>query len=253
MAFGFDFNNNGDDGFGRDVPQAPAPEPETPAEPDAAAWSVPETTPEPGSGPEPAPEPVTLETDGEGAENKAPDRPARRRPSGPTRAAVEKVLQVRAALADDAFRSKLAELTGKSDDAALESALLNGLSGKSELTRAQVARIDSAASRVERPEVARALDELCGSESPLARTLAVLSGRLSEPAALLVALHDAQDDRDRMRLAVAADAHVVRDAVRLANLVGGLSLKTVGKSFDVAMDLAFAAGTLDVESVRGLE
>lgn len=243
MAFGFDFNNNGDDGFGRDVPQAPAPEPETPAEPDAAAWS----------GPEPAPEPVTLETDGEGAENKAPDRPARRRPSGPTRAAVEKVLWVRAALADDAFRSKLAELTGKSDDAALESALLNGLSGKSELTRAQVARIDSAASRAERPEVARALDELCDSESPLARTLAVLSGRLSEPAALLVALHDAQDDRDRMRLAVTADAHVVRDAVRLANLVGGLSLKTVGKSFDVAIDLAFAAGTLDVESVRGLE
>lgn len=243
MAFGFDFNNNGDDGFGRDVPQAPAPEPETPAEPDATAWSV----------PEPAPESMTLETDGEDAENKAPDRPARRRPSGPTRAAVEKVLQVRAALADDAFRSKLAELTGKSDDAALESALLNGLSGKSELTRAQVARIDSAASRAERPEVARALDELCGSESPLARTLAVLSGRLSEPAALLVALHDAQDDRDRMRLAVAADAHVVRDAVRLANLVGGLSLKTVGKSFDVAMDLAFAAGTLDVESVRGLE
>ena len=163
------------------------------------------------------------------------------------------LLQVRAALADDTFRSKLAELTGKSDDAALESALLNGLSGKSELTRAQVARIDSAASRAERPEVARALDELCGSESPLARTLAVLSGRLSEPAALLVALHDAQDDRNRMRLAVAADAHVVRDAVRLANLVGGLSLKTVGKSFDVAMDLAFAAGTLDVESVRGLE
>ncbi|WP_270294917.1 hypothetical protein [Bifidobacterium adolescentis] len=243
MAFGFDFNNNGDDSFGRDVPQAPAPEPETPAEPDATAWSV----------PEPAPESMTLETDGEDAENKAPDRPARRRPSGPTRAAVEKVLQVRAALADDAFRSKLAELTGKSDDAALESALLNGLSGKSELTRAQVARIDSAASRAERPEVARALDELCGSESPLARTLAVLSGRLSEPAALLVALHDAQDDRDRMRLAVAADAHVVRDAVRLANLVGGLSLKTVGKSFDVAMDLAFAAGTLDVESVRGLE
>lgn len=243
MAFGFDFNNNGDDGFGRDVPQAPAPEPETPAEPDATAWSV----------PEPAPESMTLETDGEDAENKAPDRPARRRPSGPTRAAVEKVLQVRAALADDAFRSKLAELTGKSDDAALESALLNGLSGKSELTRAQVARIDSAASRAERPEVARALDELCGSESPLARTLAVLSGRLSEPAALLVALHDAQDDRDRMRLAVAADAHVVRDAVRLANLVGELSLKTVGKSFDVAMDLAFAAGTLDVESVRGLE
>ena len=243
MAFGFDFNNNGDDGFGRDVPQAPAPEPETPAEPDATAWSV----------PEPAPESMTLETDGEDAENKAPDRPARRRPSGPTRAAVEKVLQVRAALADDAFRSKLAELTGKSDDAALESALLNGLSGKSELTRAQVARIDSAASRAERPEVARALDELCGSESPLARTLAVLSGRLSEPAALLVALHDARDDRDRMRLAVAADAHVVRDAVRLANLVGGLSLKTVGKSFDVAMDLAFAAGTLDVESVRGLE
>lgn len=243
MAFGFDFNNNGDDGFGRDVPQAPAPEPETPAEPDATAWSV----------PEPAPESMTLETDGEGAENKAPDRPARRRPSGPTRAAVEKVLQVRAALADDAFRSKLAELTGKSDDAALESALLNGLSGKSELTRAQVARIDSAASRAERPEVARALDELCGSESPLARTLAVLSGRLSEPAALLVALHDAQNDRDRMRLAVAADAHVVRDAVRLANLVGELSLKTVGKSFDVAMDLAFAAGTLDVESVRGLE
>lgn len=242
MAFGFDFNNNGDDGFGRDVPQAPAPEPETPAEPDATAWSV----------PEPAPESMTLETDGEDAENKAPDRPARRRPSGPTRAAVEKVLQVRAALADDAFRSKLAELTGKSDDAALESALLNGLSGKSELTRAQVARIDSAASRAERPEVARALDELCGSESPLARTLAVLSGRLSEPAALLVALHDAQDDRDRMRLAVAADAHVVRDAVRLANLVGELSLKTVGKSFDVAMDLAFAAGTLDVESVRGL-
>lgn len=243
MAFGFDFNNNGDDSFGRDVPQAPAPEPETPAEPDATAWSV----------PEPAPESMTLETDGEDAENKAPDRPARRRPSGPTRAAVEKVLQVRAALADDTFRSKLAELTGKSDDAALESALLNGLSGKSELTRAQVARIDSAASRAERPEVARALDELCGSESPLARTLAVLSGRLSEPAALLVALHDAQDDRDRMRLAVAADAHVVRDAVRLANLVGGLSLKTVGKSFDVAMDLAFAAGTLDVESVRGLE
>lgn len=243
MAFGFDFNNNGDDSFGRDVPQAPAPEPETPAEPDATAWSV----------PEPAPESMTLETDGEDAENKAPDRPARRRPSGPTRAAVEKVLQVRAALADDAFRSKLAELTGKSDDAALESALLNGLSGKSELTRAQVAKIDSAASRAERPEVARALDELCGSESPLARTLAVLSGRLSEPAALLVALHDAQDDRDRMRLAVAADAHVVRDAVRLANLVGGLSLKTVGKSFDVAMDLAFAAGTLDVESVRGLE
>lgn len=243
MAFGFDFNNNGDDGFGRDVPQAPAPEPETPAEPDATAWSV----------PEPAPESMTLETDGEDAENKAPDRPARRRPSGPTRAAVEKVLQVRAALADDAFRSKLAELTGKSDDAALESALLNGLSGKSELTRAQVARIDSAASRAERPEVARALDELCGSESPLARTLAVLSGRLSEPAALLVALHDAQNDRDRMRLAVAADAHVVRDAVRLANLVGELSLKTVGKSFDVAMDLAFAAGTLDVESVRGLE
>ncbi|WP_270307452.1 hypothetical protein [Bifidobacterium adolescentis] len=243
MAFGFDFNNNGDDSFGRDVPQAPAPEPETPAEPDATAWSV----------PEPAPESMTLETDGEDAENKAPDRPARRRPSGPTRAAVEKVLQVRAALADDAFRSKLAELTGKSDDAALESALLNGLSGKSELTRAQVARIDSAASRAERPEVARALDELCGSESPLARTLAVLSGRLSEPAALLVALHDAQDDRDRMRLAVAADAHVVRDAVKLANLVGGLSLKTVGKSFDVAMDLAFAAGTLDVESVRGLE
>lgn len=133
MAFGFDFNNNGGDGFGRDVPQAPAPEPETPAEPDATAWSVPETTPEPGSGPEPAPEPVTLETDREGAENKAPDRPARRRPSGPTRAAVEKVLQVRAALADDTFRSKLAELTGKSDDAALESALLNGLSGKSEL------------------------------------------------------------------------------------------------------------------------
>lgn len=243
MAFGFDFNNNGDDSFGRDVPQAPAPEPETPAEPDATAWSV----------PEPAPESMTLETDGEDAENKAPDRPARRRPSGPTRAAVEKVLQVRAALADDAFRSKLAELTGKSDDAALESALLNGLSGKSELTRAQVARIDSAASRAERPEVARALEELCGSESPLARTLAVLSGRLSEPAALLVALHDAQDDRDRMRLAVAADAHVVRDAVKLANLVGGLSLKTVGKSFDVAMDLAFAAGTLDVESVRGLE
>lgn len=243
MAFGFDFNNNGNDSFGRDVPQAPAPEPETPAEPDATAWSV----------PEPAPESMTLETDGEDAENKAPDRPARRRPSGPTRAAVEKVLQVRAALADDAFRSKLAELTGKSDDAALESALLNGLSGKSELTRAQVARIDSAASRAERPEVARALDELCGSESPLARTLAVLSGRLSEPAALLVALHDAQDDRDRMRLAVAADAHVVRDAVKLANLVGGLSLKTVGKSFDVAMDLAFAAGTLDVESVRGLE
>lgn len=243
MAFGFDFNNNGDDSFGRDVPQAPAPEPETPAEPDATAWSV----------PEPAPESMTLETDGEDAENKAPDRPARRRPSGPTRAAVEKVLQVRAALADDAFRSKLAELTGKSDDAALESALLNGLSGKSELTRAQVARIDSAASRAERPEVARALNELCGSESPLARTLAVLSGRLSEPAALLVALHDAQDDRDRMRLAVAADAHVVRDAVKLANLVGGLSLKTVGKSFDVAMDLAFAAGTLDVESVRGLE
>lgn len=243
MAFGFDFNNNGDDSFGRDVPQAPAPEPETPAEPDATAWSVPEL----------APESMTLETDGEDAENKAPDRPARRRPSGPTRAAVEKVLQVRAALADDAFRSKLAELTGKSDDAALESALLNGLSGKSELTRAQVARIDSAASRAERPEVARALDELCGSESPLARTLAVLSGRLSEPAALLVALHDAQDDRDRMRLAVAADAHVVRDAVKLANLVGGLSLKTVGKSFDVAMDLAFAAGTLDVESVRGLE
>jgi len=243
LAFGFDFNNNGDDSFGRDVPQAPAPEPETPAEPDATAWSV----------PEPAPESMTLETDGEDAENKAPDRPARRRPSGPTRAAVEKVLQVRAALADDAFRSKLAELTGKSDDAALESALLNGLSGKSELTRAQVARIDSAASRAERPEVARALDELCGSESPLARTLAVLSGRLSEPAALLVALHDAQDDRDRMRLAVAADAHVVRDAVKLANLVGGLSLKTVGKSFDVAMDLAFAAGTLDVESVRGLE
>lgn len=243
MAFGFDFNNNGDDSFGRDVPQAPAPEPETPAEPDATAWSV----------PEPAPESMTLETDGEDAENKAPDRPARRRPSGPTRAAVEKVLQVRAALADDAFRSKLAELTGKSDDAALESALLNGLSGKSELTRAQVARIDSAASRAERPEVARALDELCGSESPLARTLAVLSGRLSEPAALLVALHDAQNDRDRMRLAVAADAHVVRDAVRLANLVGELSLKTVGKSFDVAMDLAFAAGTLDVESVRGLE
>lgn len=243
MAFGFDFNNNGDDSFGRDVPQAPAPEPETPAEPDATAWSV----------PEPAPESMTLETDGEDAENKAPDRPARRRPSCPTRAAVEKVLQVRAALADDAFRSKLAELTGKSDDAALESALLNGLSGKSELTRAQVARIDSAASRAERPEVARALDELCGSESPLARTLAVLSGRLSEPAALLVALHDAQDDRDRMRLAVAADAHVVRDAVKLANLVGGLSLKTVGKSFDVAMDLAFAAGTLDVESVRGLE
>lgn len=243
MAFGFDFNNNGDDSFGRDVPQAPAPEPETPAEPDATAWSV----------PEPAPESMTLETDGEDAENKAPDRPARRRPSGPTRAAVEKVLQVRAALADDTFRSKLAELTGKSDDAALESALLNGLSGKSELTRAQVVRIDSAASRAERPEVARALDELCGSESPLARTLAVLSGRLSEPAALLVALHDAQDDRDRMRLAVAADAHVVRDAVKLANLVGGLSLKTVGKSFDVAMDLAFAAGTLDVESVRGLE
>lgn len=243
MAFGFDFNNNGDDSFGRDVPQAPAPEPETPAEPDATAWSV----------PEPAPESMTLETDGEDAENKAPDRPARRRPSGPTRAAVEKVLQVRAALADDAFRSKLAELTGKSNDATLESALLNGLSGKSELTRAQVARIDSAASRAERPEVARALDELCGSESPLARTLAVLSGRLSEPAALLVALHDAQDDRDRMRLAVAADAHVVRDAVKLANLVGGLSLKTVGKSFDVAMDLAFAAGTLDVESVRGLE
>ena len=243
MAVGFDFNNNGDDGFGRDVPQAPAPEPETPAEPDATAWSV----------PEPAPESMTLETDGEDAENKAPDRPARRRPSGPTRAAVEKVLQVRAALADDTFRSKLAELTGKSDDAALESALLNGLSGKSELTRAQVARIDSAASRAERPEVARALDELCGSESPLARTLAVLSGRLSEPAALLVALHDAQNDRDRMRLAVAADAHVVRDAVRLANLVGELSLKTVGKSFDVAMDLAFAAGTLDVESVRGLE
>lgn len=248
MAFGFDFNNNGGDGFGRDVPQAPAPEPETPAEPDAAAWGVPE--PAPDAEPEVV-EPPTGPADG--AEPAAPDRPARRRPSGPTRAAVEKVLQVRTALADDAFRSKLAKLTGKSDDAALESSLLNGLSGKSELTRAQVARIDSAASRAERPEVARALDELCGSESPLARTLAVLSGRLSEPAALLVALHDAQDDRDRMRLAVAADAHVVRDAVRLANLVGGLSLKTVGKSFDVAMDLAFAAGTLDVESVRGLE
>lgn len=248
MAFGFDFNNNGDDGFGRDVPQAPAPEPETPAEPDATAWSVPE--PAPDAEPEVVEPPAGL---ADGAKPAEPDRPARRRPSGPTRAAVEKVLQVRAALADDAFRSKLAELTGKSDDAALESALLNGLSGKSELTRAQVARIDSAASRAERPEVARALDELCGSESPLARTLAVLSGRLSEPAALLVALHDAQNDRDRMRLAVAADVHVVRDAVRLANLVGGLSLKTVGKSFDVAMDLAFAAGTLDVESVRGLE
>lgn len=247
MAFGFDFNNNGDDGFGRDVPQAPEP---APAEPDAAAWGVPEPTPEPAAEPEVAEPPAGPADVAEPAE---PDRPTRRRPSGPTRAAVEKVLQVRAALSDDAFRSKLAELTGKSDDAALESALLNGLSGKSELTRAQVARIDSAASRAERPEVARALDELCGSESPLARTLAVLSGRLSEPAALLVALHDAQDDRDRMRLAVAADAHVVRDAVRLANLVGGLSLKTVGKSFDVAMDLAFAAGTLDVESVRGLE
>lgn len=246
MAFGFDFNNNGGDGFGRDVP--PVPEPETPAEPDAAAWGVPE--PAPDAEPE-AVEPPAGPADG--AEPAEPDRPARRRPSGPTRAAVEKVLQVRAALADDAFRSKLAELTGKSDDAALESALLNGLSGKSELTRAQVAKIDSAASRAERPEVARALDELCGSESPLARTLAVLSGRLSEPAALLVALHDAGDDRDRMRLAVAADAHVVRDAVKLANLVGGLSLKTVGKSFDVAVDLAFAAGALDVEPVRGLE
>lgn len=245
MAFGFDFNNNGDDSFGRDVPQAP--EPEAPAEPDVAAWGVSE--PEPASGPE-VTEPPAVPADG--AEPAEPDRPARRRPSGPTRAAVEKVLQVRAALADDAFRSKLAELTGKSDDAALESALLNGLAGKSELTRAQVAKIDSAASRAERPEVARALDELCGSESPLARTLAVLSGRLSEPAALLVALHDAGDDRDRMRLAVAADAHVVRDAVRLANLVGGLSLKTVGKSFDVAVDLAFAVGALDVESVRGL-
>lgn len=243
MAFGFDFNNNGDDGFGRDVPQAP--EPEAPAEPDAAAWGVPE--------PAPDAEPEVVEPPAGPADGAEPDRPVRRRPSGPTRAAVEKVLQVRAALADDAFRSKLAELTGKSDDAALESALLNGLAGKSELTRAQVAKIDSAASRAERPEVARALDELCGSESPLARTLAVLSGRLSEPAALLVALHDAQDDRNRMRLAVAADAHVVRDAVRLANLVGELSLKTVGKSFDVAMDLAFAAGTLDVESVRGLE
>ncbi len=245
MAFGFDFNNNGDDGFGRDVPQTP--EPEAPAEPDAAAWGVPE--------PAPDAEPEVVEPPAgpaDGAEPAEPDRPARRRPSGPTRAAVEKVLQVRAALADDAFRSKLAELTGKSDDAALESALLNGLAGKSELTRAQVAKIDSAASRAERPEVARALDELCGSESPLARTLAVLSGRLSEPAALLVALHDAGDDRDRMRLAVAADAHVVRDAVRLANLVGGLSLKTVGKSFDVAVDLAFAVGALDVESVRGL-
>lgn len=246
MAFGFDFNNNGGDGFGRDVP--PVPEPEASAEPDAAAWGVPE--------PAPDAEPEVVEPPAgpaDGAEPAEPDRPARRRPSGPTRAAVEKVLQVRAALADDAFRSKLTELTGKSDDAALESALLNGLSGKSELTRAQVAKIDSAASRAERPEVARALDELCGSESPLARTLAVLSGRLSEPAALLVALHDAGDDRDRMRLAVAADAHVVRDAVKLANLVGGLSLKTVGKSFDVAVDLAFAAGTLDVESVRGLE
>ena len=237
MAFGFDFNNNGDDGFGRDVPQAP--EPEAPAEPDAAAWGVPE--------PAPDAEPEVVEPPAGPADGAEPDRPARRRPSGPTRAAVEKVLQVRAALADDAFRSKLAELTGKSDDAALESALL-----KSELTRAQVAKIDSAASRAERPEVARALDELCGSESPLARTLAVLSGRLSEPAALLVALHDAGDDRDRMRLAVAADAHVVRDAVRLANLVGGLSLKTVGKSFDVAVDLAFAVGALDVESIRGL-
>lgn len=246
MAFGFDFNNNGDDGFGRDVPQAPEPAPE---EPDAAAWGVPEPTPEPAAEPEVAEPPAGPADVAEPAE---PDRPTRRRPSGPTRAAVEKVLQVRAALSDDAFRSKLAELTGKSDDAALESALLNGLAGKSELTRAQVARIDSAASRAERPEVARALDELCGSESPLARTLAVLSGRLSEPAALLAALHDAGDDRERMRLAVAADAHVVRDAVRLANLVGGLSLKTVGKSFDVAMDLAFAAGALDVESVRGL-
>ena len=245
MAFDFGFNSSNDaDRYG-----APDPEPAAP-EPDAAAWGVPAPEPaapepepvEPASQPEPAAEP-----DGEEA-----DRPARRRQSGPTRAAVEKVLQVRDALADDAFRSKLAELTGKSEAAALESALLNGLAGKSELTRAQVARIDSAAERAERPEVARALDSLCGSESPLARTLAVLSGRLSEPAALLVAMHDAPDDRGRMRLAVSADAHVVRDAVRLANLVGGLELKTAGKSFDVAMDLAFAAGALDVEAVRGL-
>lgn len=237
MAFDFGFNNND----GADSWRAP--------EPDAAAWGA---APEP----DPAPERPAVEPDepvADAVEPAEPDRPARRRQSGPTRAAVEKVLQVRGALGDEAFRSKLEELTGKSGTAALESALLDGLAGKSELTRAQVARIDSAAERAERPETARALDELCGAGSPLARTLAVLSGRLSEPAALLVALHDASDDRGRMRLAVGADAHVVRDAVRLANLVGGLDLKTAGKSFDVAMDLAFAAGALDVEPVRGLE
>lgn len=249
MAFGFDFNNNNDGGA--EPWRAPEPATSEPApavpEPDVAAWGTAPEQPaaEPDSG---ASEPAGSTTDA--AE---PDRPARKRQSGPTRAAVEKVLQVRDALADEAFRSKLEELTGKSETAALESALLNGLAGKSELTRAQVARIDSAAERAGRPEAARALDELCGAGSPLARTLAVLSGRLSEPAALLVAMHDAPDDRGRMRLAVGADAHVVRDAVRLANLVGGLDLKTVGKSFDVAMDLAFAAGSLDVEPVRGLE
>ena len=205
------------------------------------------------------PEPVSQEetaasAPAESVKAKAKAKPKAKRhskPSGPSKAGVEKVLQVHDALCDDAFRSRLSELSGKSDDAALAVVLLDGLGVKG-LTGPQVSDVLSAVGLADDESAGRVLDALAGSESRLARVQAVLSGRVSAPARLLVGLHDAADDLTRVKLVHAADEKTVRDAVRLANLIGGLDLKTAGNAFDVAANLAFAAGALDVDSVRRL-
>ena len=55
-----------------------------------------------------------------------------------------------------------------------------------------------------------------------------------------------------MKLAMKADARVLRDAVRAANLLGAPDLKASGNQMNVAVDLAYAASGVDVEPVRGL-
>ena len=217
----YDYNGYGDGGYTEPAPAEPGP---------VAQETVPE--------PEPQEAPAEPKAQAKGK--------AKRRPRIP----VDRILEARGLALDGRVVDALRPLAEGED--ALTLLLLNGLAGGHAVSAQTVERVAGAARALDDERTRQVVAAASGRDDDVRLVEAVLDGRLSAPASLLTSLHDEPDGAARVKLAMKADARVLRDAVRAANLLGAPDLKASGNQMNVAVDLAYAASGVDVEPVRGL-
>lgn len=230
------YGGYGDDGYNGGYEAAP--EPAAPREPDMNV--APEAEPTAGVEPD-APVEETTAT-----ETQAKQDGRKRRPRIP----VDRILTARNLARDDRVAGVFDGLADGERELTL--LLLNGLAGSHTLSRTIVEKVCDAAAALDDGRTRSVAAAIVGRDDDTRIVDAILDGRLSAPARLLVSLHDETDGRERMRLAMKADARVLRDAVHAANLLGAPDLKASGNQMNVGIDLAYAAGDVDVEPVRRL-